>query len=643
MAYIEEIKIENESIIIHLNCRNNDKKKIDLLNYLNEFKENLINNVLCHYDNKTRFNENNFLYCRECKIIFCNNCQRDHDKGENLNHKIIGVKYLDFFCFEHDKYFDNFCLECQKNLCSKCLNTHRGHKIIKFNDKIFNVEKIDEYIAKFEQNNILLSRLEVIINTTTNLSRFFQSFNPYRTKFFYLNDLLLNILKIYKFEKNNNNMNFELLYNLLFVINNINSLNIDIEDFKKNDTIEKIKKFGSNKNNYPLEFNNQKKTKNFLYNKYGIEDRSGRPFDYFEVFNDYSSTGSEISFVGDKNNIKLNKKNVFLEIKKIISIGAENMNSKFCFSCYSNLDRNKYYLIYNDLYNLVKIYSCQKEKNIRMLKNNNNESVSEKVISFKVFTDIVKNENIIIFSSIYKNNGKEYNKLKIYGTNNYKLQNELLFDDLLNDFTFYNLGEESFIALNEKGKNELKIYYKDGRSFDKKIGFIKDVQFLESYDRGVGLKQKIYLLITGNNYLKSYDMNNYKLYKKYNNDDKDSYIFSKFYITKDKIYIITSLKNGILKKIDFDNPNNIEIINTEKNGNFINCFCFLNVNYLFASTEDKKIKIIELNEKKILNTYAFSDKITSLDIKVSVKNSSKLYVYDKEGNIFEYIINQQFN
>ena len=61
--------------------------------------------------------------------------------------------------------------------------------------------------------------------------------------------------------------------------------------------------------------------------------------------------------------------------------------------------------------------------------------------------------------------------------------------------------------------------------------------------------------------------------------------FSNFYTTKDKIYIITSLKSGILKKNWFWN---FEIIDTENNGNFINCFCFLNVNYLFASTEIKK-------------------------------------------------------
>ena len=63
---------------------------------------------------------------------------------------------------------------------------------------------------------------------------------------------------------------------------------------------------------------------------------------------------------------------------------------------------------------------------------------------------------------------------------------------------------------------------------------------MESYTHNINLKEKIFLLVTGNNYLKSYDMNTYKIYKKYNDNLNDSYIFSKFYIIKDKIYIITS-------------------------------------------------------------------------------------------------------
>ena len=260
LSFIQEIKIDNEMIIIYSNCRNNHNKKFDLFNYLYYYRENKITNSFCYYDKKTKFNEDNFLYCSECKIIFCDKCQREHNKEENIKHKIINVNYLDFFCFEHTKSFDNICLECQQNLCSECLNVHnKNHKIINFNDKIFDVNKIDECIAKFEHYKILLNKLVNILNSATKLTKLFPVFNPYRSKFFYLNDLLSNILKVYKYEKKNNNMNFELLYNLLFVINNINILNINIDDFQLIDEKDEIKYFVSEKNNYPLKFNNQLK------------------------------------------------------------------------------------------------------------------------------------------------------------------------------------------------------------------------------------------------------------------------------------------------------------------------------------------------------------------------------------------------
>ena len=84
-------------------------------------------------------------------------------------------------------------------------------------------------------------------------------------------------------------------------------------------------------------------------------------------------------------------------------------------------------------------FHLKKKKNIKILKNNN-ECVYEKGNSYKVFL-IVNNEKIIIFSSIYKSKDKDkdYNQLKIYGTNDYKLQSQFIFDNPLNDFTFYNL------------------------------------------------------------------------------------------------------------------------------------------------------------------------------------------------------------
>ena len=627
LSYIRSIKYKNNSILIYSSCRNNHEKKYDLIEYLNKFKENKMENVLCKYDDN-KFDIDIFIYCLECRLYFCQNCQKHHDKnGNNFNHHLIKAKFMDFYCFEHIKPFKYFCCTCEKNICLDC-EGHNEHNIVDFKD--YKIDNINEYIIKFEQNELYLNKIEnYLVKKSSNIKNYF---NVYKSKILYLNDLLKNILLTYQFEKNSNSMNFELLYNLIFVTNNNKALTYNQNKLDLIKSKKDFEKYNLDLNNYPLILNDQQIiSKNFLFSKSKI----GFVIDHSSD----SDKESEISRIPSNkknlNEIKLSSK-VFNMIEKIIAIGAEKMNSKFCFTCYSRYFSKKKYIIYNDINHFLYIYSIEKRKNLRILKNLNipDEDVYENVKSIKVFDDIVNNEKIVLFST----NQKSINKLKIYELKKYSIQNIFIFDKPLNDFCFYNLNQESFIALNEQGKRQIDIFYKDGRKF-KQLNFIENVICMECCEDIVKLKPKIYLLVTGNNYLKSFDMNNYRLHQNYNKDNKDFYIFSKFYKTKDKFQIITSLINGDLKLIDFNNPNSYEIFNPDKNKFPIICFNFLNASYLFAATEDKKIKIYDLNEKKIINTYYYNNNITSLEIMPNVENSY-LYIYDEEGNVIEYSINQ---
>ena len=50
LSYIKSIKFENTMILIYASCRNNHEKKYDLIEYLNKFKENKLENFLCCFD-----------------------------------------------------------------------------------------------------------------------------------------------------------------------------------------------------------------------------------------------------------------------------------------------------------------------------------------------------------------------------------------------------------------------------------------------------------------------------------------------------------------------------------------------------------------------------------------------------------------
>ena len=644
LSYIKSIKFDNNVILIYTSCRNNHEKKYELINYLNAFKEKNIENFLCYYKDNNKFNIETFIYCPECKIFFCQNCQNEHDKDKNLNHLLIKAKYMDFYCFEHIKPFKKFCLTCEKNICKDCEEKHYGDNIINFDENNHQIEKINDYYIKFEQNEINLNKIENYLKKSIeNSNMFLMSLNYYKSKFYYLNDLLKNILLIYDFEKKSNKMNFELFYNSIFVLKNKKYLECNKNKLKSIKSQDDFNKYKFDLNNYPLKLNEQQ----IISKDYLFLELKNNSDDKFSIFNqsDYEKEISKYEKFSDENKKSILSENnlsskMFNTIEKIIAIGAEKMNSKFCFSCYSNFKSNKNYIIYNDINRFLNIYSIEKRKNLRILKNLNNpdEDIYENVKSIKVFVDIVNKEKIVIFST----EQKSINKLKIYELNKYSLRNVNIFDNPINDFCFYNLDKESFIALNVQGKKQIDIIYKDGRNFRQLIDTnndIENVQCMECCEGNVGQKTKIYLLVTGNNYLKSFDMNSYKLYKNYNINNKDSYIFSKFYITKDKFRIITSLKNGDLKLIDFNDPNSYEIFNPDKNTIPISSFNFLNVFYLFAATEDKKIKIFDLKKKIIINTYYFDNNIISLEIMPDLKNSF-LYIYDDKGNIFEYSLNQ---
>ena len=381
LSYIKSIKLKNNEIFIYASCRNNHEKKYELIEYLNKFKENKIENFLCCYDNN-KFDIETFIYCSECKLFFCQNCQKNHYKEKSLEHHLIKAKYMDFYCLEHPNPFTKFCLSCEKNICNECEEQHIGHNIITFDEDNYKIEKINDYYIKFEQNEINLTKIEsYLIN---NSSKMLIPFNSYKSKVFFLNDLLKNILLIYDFEKKSNNVNFELFYNSIFVLKNINYLKYNENKLKSVVSDNNFNEYNLDLNNYPLKLNNQQIiSKDYLFLKF-----KNNSDDKFSVFNqsDYEKEISKYEKISDENKKSILSENnlsskMFNTIEKIIAIGAEKMNSKFCFSCYSDLNSKKNYIIYNDLNRFLNIYSIEKRKNLRILKN---------LILMKIFMKMLK-------------------------------------------------------------------------------------------------------------------------------------------------------------------------------------------------------------------------------------------------------------
>ena len=105
----------------------------------------------------------------------CPLCKSIHNK----KHSIINYDLKNYICNKHSETFVKYCEDCKIDLCFSCLNEHKNHEIISYEDILISDEdelidikklrnKIDnlkEVINKFKLN------LEDIINKIEKIRR----------------------------------------------------------------------------------------------------------------------------------------------------------------------------------------------------------------------------------------------------------------------------------------------------------------------------------------------------------------------------------------------------------------------------------------------------------------------------------------
>ena len=224
------------------------------------------------------------------------------------------------------------------------------------------------------------------------------------------------------------------------------------------------------------------------------------------------------------------------------------------------------------------------------------------ISNFRHYLDIINKRDLIISIS--------------FG-NNIKLWNIKNFECIFNYTNIYDCGTiYSACFINDNNKNYIitsnsdypsnfgliKIFDFNGNKF-KEINDSNDSTFFIDtyYDNDISQ----YFIITGNyDYVKSFDYNKNILYHKYcDSEDKE----------KDKschISIVINNKEGLTKMIESSYEGYIRIWNFHS-GELIdkifvskyqlNGICLWNSDYLFVGCHDKNIKLIELNNGKIID------------------------------------------
>ena len=264
------------------------------------------------------------------------------------------------------------------------------------------------------------------------------------------------------------------------------------------------------------------------------------------------------------------------------------------FTVFKSID-NLIYLIYTNKNKSIITYDLEQNKIIKERVKAHNEYIS----NFRNYLDNINKRDLILSISCKDNNIKLWNLKNLElltNINNINRKGEL------NSACFLNNNNQTFIIsssdVEEPDTPEpIKVFDLNGNNV-KEIKNSKEITFFidSFYDTTI---RKNYIITSNVGYSKSYDFQENKEYQKYISDDDKRGRFSiNIYNSKNKVKLIESSCDGNIRIFDFHNALLLKIIKISNNR--IYGICLWNEDYLFAGCEDNNIKLIQLENSKII-------------------------------------------
>ncbi len=193
--------------MIDYECENKHKGNIPLKEYMNNFNQFSLSKEKCKDCEKNQKEvKGDFFYCLKCNKFICNLCLPNHP-FEDKSNIVIFSKY-DSLCKIHSKSFSFYCIKCKKNLCIYCKSEHEDHDLInlsKFNYSKESKNKLEEEIKNIE---IKIKNLDIIKDKIINEINKLKESSELEIK------LIKRLLYAYRYEKKQNNINYNVVRNL---------------------------------------------------------------------------------------------------------------------------------------------------------------------------------------------------------------------------------------------------------------------------------------------------------------------------------------------------------------------------------------------------------------------------------------------
>ena len=349
----ENILLNINNYKINLNqCKNGHSVKNICLKDFNDTQNIDISKIICDIckiKNKNNTYKNEFYKCNECKINICPLCKSKH----NNNHNIINYDKKDYICDTHNDNFTKYCKDCNENICMRCERKHINHKTIYFGDILPNEENLIKDINEFK---IYIDKLNNEIKDIINK----------------LKDVMNNLELYYNISKNvvinnNNNKNYQVLYNINEFINNNNLIIEDIKEIINEKDISN--KF---KNIFNI-YNTMNKNDNYIIAEIYIEEEDINKD--VRIINSFEQAKIEFKWGDNENDNKFENEK---EIKEKCEIKINNQ--KIPFSYFYKFNKGgKHIIKYTFNNNLTKadylFYGCESLTNIN-LTNFNTEKIT---------------------------------------------------------------------------------------------------------------------------------------------------------------------------------------------------------------------------------------------------------------------------
>ena len=438
-------------------------------------------------------------------------------------------------------------------------------------------------IYTFEENKVIIKN--IIINQSINL-----------------------LLKIYIYNKESD-VEMSLEFNkdnkdiIIHELNqNYNELKKDINNLKDEiktltEEISKLKSLNSNANSQYNKNINILKEENdklkLLINNTNIqynEEINILKEEIDKLKNDNINSHDNEELITNNNNIKDDNQNTKDDFKfmKDLSIDSYSDNySDNTFTVFKSIN-DIFYLIYTNQYKSILSYNLIDNKKISEIKN----AHSEVITNFKHYLDKINKIDIVMSISMLDNNIKLWNindikcllSIKyIYTTGNISAcfikENDQ--DYIVTSNSNYPSNPEPIKVFDFYGDQKKEIKYSNDNAFS-----------IESY---YDKKLSNNYIITGNRgYVKSYDYDKNKKYKKYYDSDNKSHKSIIIYNSNDIVKMVESSYDGNIRLWNFHTGELLNKINISDNALY--GICMWNDEYLFVGCEDKEIKLIDLNK-----------------------------------------------